>query len=455
MGRSGFRFLVRWLTSVFFVFFVPFVGGGQENPPVQRTGHSQPVPTTEPAEDLGEGEIPNADPASSLLNLEDDEDGDGVSITPYGSVWGNLQFATRRTNPDSFTLWVFSEDEQGEPALDIDARRSRVGIDVAGPKAGFSGYQLGGKVEVDFYGQFLTENRAGARLRHAYFEATGDEWRFLVGQTWDVISPLNAGMLNFSPGWAGGNIGFRRAQFRVERTVGLADGTEWLLQGSLNQTIVDDFPADPGVRRESSIFPVLQARTAVQLAGPSDSQPVALGISGHYGETGFDFIRPGPPPLNLPPADDTRFPTWSVNLDLHVPLSSAWILRGEAFGGANLSPFFGGIGQGVCPCLRKPIRSTGGWLELVRIWSPAWESHFGLGIDDPRDEDSLIERVQNQFVFGNLIWQVTEELSTGWEIAYWRTLYQERRAGQIPPTLLTPSTPGDAVTLEWMVRYDF
>jgi hypothetical protein len=159
--------------------------------------------------------------------------------------------------------------------------------------------------------------------------------------------------------------------------------------------------------------------------------------------------------LNLPPQDDVRLKTWSINLDAEIPLSPTLTLRGELFRGANLSPFFGGIGQGVCPCLRVPIHSEGGWIELAMQLSPRLESHIGFGIDDPEDEDSLLGRVQNSFAFGNLILQVTDELSTGVEIAFWRTLYHDRRVGMIPAALITPRTPGEALTLDWMVRYDF
>ena len=48
-------------------------------------------------------------------------------------------------------------------------------------------------------------------------EVKDDDFRFLVGQTWDVISPLYPGMLMYSVGWDGGNIGYRRAQVRGER----------------------------------------------------------------------------------------------------------------------------------------------------------------------------------------------------------------------------------------------
>ena len=84
--------------------------------------------------------------------------------------------------------------------------------------------QGGGKVEVDFQNSVLsTENKPTIMLRHAYLEAKDDDFRLLVGQTWDVISPLNPDMLLYSVGWDGGNIGYRRAQFRGERFLKFSD----------------------------------------------------------------------------------------------------------------------------------------------------------------------------------------------------------------------------------------
>ena len=49
---------------------------------------------------------------------------------------------------------------------------------------------------IDFQNSVLTtENKATVLLRHAYAEVKDDDFRFLVGQTWDVISPLTPGML--------------------------------------------------------------------------------------------------------------------------------------------------------------------------------------------------------------------------------------------------------------------
>ena len=220
--------------------------------------------------------------------------------------------------------------------------------------------------------------------------------------------------------------------------------------------IANDFPTDPGVRRESAELPVIMSRLAFSVAtSAAVDRRVVVGFSGHFGKTGFDFLVPGPPTLSLPPEDDARFNTWSLNVDAEAPLSEELTIRGEFFHGANLSPFFGGIGQGVCPCARQSIHSTGGWGELVKVWSPSWETHVGFGADDPANGDFVFGRGLNQFIFGNQIWHVTDSLSTGLELSWWRTLYQESRAGRIPAALQAPSAPGEAVTVEWMVRYDF
>ena len=302
----------------------------------------------------------------------------------------------------------------------------------------------------------MTENRASVLLRHAFWEGQNDQWRFLVGQFWDVISPLNPGMINYSVGWFGGNIGFRRTQVRAEYRLPLDGDARLTLQGSLNQDIVTDFPTDAGVRRESSNWPVIQARMEFALDEiPLTQQPFTIGLSGHVGETGFDFLTPGPPPLLLPPVDDARFTSWSVNVDVRVPLSEKSGVQGEFFSGANLSTFLGGIGQGVCPCLRVPIRSSGGWAELWHDWTEDLHSHIGLGIDNPRDKDSLLGRTLNQFLFANVIVDLSQSCSTGLEVSYWRTDYRDTRAGRIPPEDLTPSTAGKSVTIDWMVRYGF
>ena len=53
------------------------------------------------------------------------------------------------------------------------------------------------------------------------------------------------------------------------------------------------------------------------------------------------------------------------------------------------------------------------------------------------------------------IYEVSENLTTGIEITYWKTRSQERRGGLIPANQLTTSQPGESVVSDWMVKYSF
>lgn len=370
-------------------------------------------------------------------------------IIPYGILWANSVYSTERTNPGSFTLWVESETRQGEGEFIVDARSSRLGVDVIGPQLALFGCsETGGRVEVDFQGvPNVTENRGGIQLRHAYVETKNAEYRLLAGQTFDVISPLTPNMLMFSIGWNGGNIGFRRAQFRAERFVAFSDTMLLTLQSSINQNIFSDSitgvtgVSTALVRGEPSNWPILEGRMAAtfgQRAGP-DALPITLGISGHVGEQEFDVWNGSTLLLN-----DRRRKTWSVNADLRVPVTQKFGLQGEFFMGEDLGAFMGGIGQGIDAVTLNEIHSAGGWGELWYYWTPRLHSHVGYGVDNPADSElrTTGDRRYNQFLFSNLIFDVTKQFQAGLEVSSWKTLF-------------VGLEPGEAVRTEFAVKYAF
>jgi hypothetical protein len=330
-------------------------------------------------------------------------------------------------------------------------------LDIAGPRIPyFNCATSGGKVEIDFQSPVTSdfENRATVQLRHAYWEVKNDYFRFLVGQNWDIVSPLFPSTLNYSVGWDGGNIGYRRPLVRFDRHFYPTQTLKLTGEVGLAADVVSDLGSVTGVRREPSDWPVIEGRLAATLGHRGQGcRNVVVGFSGHVGEQGFDFYDTIPAalnPLGLPAQDDARLLTWSMNMDVLVPVTDRLTFKGEYFNGANLGTFLGGIGQGVCPCLRQSIRANGGWMELGYDFTSRWHAHTGFGIDDPNVEaDALLGRSYNQFLFTNMTYDLTKKLNVGLEIAFWKTLYYEARPG-----LATPA-PGESTVFEFVAQYGF
>ncbi len=357
------------------------------------------------------------------------------AVTPYGYLWGNSVYSTERTTPGSYTLFVQSASTTPESEFIVDARNTRIGFDVLGPRIPCLGCaQSGGKVEIDFQNSVLnTENRPTIMLRHAYAEVKNEDFRILVGQTWDVISPLFPGTLMYSVGWDGGNIGYRRAQFRYERFLNFSDVSLITVQTSINQDVFPDASVGTG---EPSNWPIVEGRVAWTVGQRGQGcLPITVGLSGHIGEDEFDSTVLG---------RDNRRRTWSGNLDVRVPLTCRLGIQGECYVGENLSPFLGGIGQGIDPTTGNTIRDVGAWVDVWYDWTPTLHSHVGYSVDDPNDHDlaTATDRSYNQFFFGNVYYDVTKNLLVGLEVSSWKTLY-------------TGELPGDSFRSEFVVKYGF
>ena len=368
------------------------------------------------------------------------------TITPYGYLWGNTVFSTERTAPagGSYTLYAQSAStSEAQSEFIVDERNTRLGFDVVGPRIACLGDAIGGgKVEIDFQQSVLsTENKPTILLRHAYFDVKNDDFRLLVGQTWDVISPLYPGMLLYSVGWDGGNIGYRRAQFRGERFLHFSDTSLVTAQLAVCPQIFSDNtstanPTSGTITGEPSNWPIIEGRVAwtVGQRGPG-CLPITVGLSGHVGQQEFDTTLLG---------RDRNVRTWSGNIDLRVPLTERLGVQGECQIGENLGTFLGGIGQGINPYTLNTIRDAGGWFEIWYDWTPCLHSHVGYSVDQPDAADVTFTgaRTYNQFYYGNLIYDVTKNFLVGLEVSSWKTLYYNQ-------------LPGDSVRTEFVAKYGF
>jgi hypothetical protein len=345
-------------------------------------------------------------------------------ITPYGTLWGNTAYDSQRAKIGEYCLWIESPSTHfHEPDFSVDAKSTRLGLDLIGPGIPcFCDAKITGKVEIDFQGIFVTRNKPGVLLRHAYFETKDDEFRLLVGQTWDVISPLYIPTLNYTAGSAVGNLAYRRAQFRAERYLAFSETSLITLQSSINANVVTDFVGETETSADVGPYPDIQARGALTLGqrtGP-DARPVVLGISSHYGEQDFDFRSVTNKELGV------ERPTWSVNVDMWIPITARLGFQAECFTGENLSNYMGGILQGVDRNTHRGIHATGGWADVWFKWRPNLCSHTGYAVDDPANGDitTATGRTYNQMIFTNLLYDATENLQVGFEVDIWKTFYK-------------------------------
>jgi len=383
-----------------------------------------PIPAGQ-SSSVSPGSVPTAAaPPAASPNEEapaQEEEAPLITWDPYGYIKLDASVDTAAIEPGNFARWV------ADPALEhqhthfnITARQTRLGMWVVGPEPGERSFQVRGRVEIDFYGGG-GENKNGVQLRHAYLQIDWPDHalRLIGGQTSDVISPLVPRTVNYSVAWWSGNIGYRRPLLSLTHTSGTGDN-RLILTGAVSRTVGDDFkPTEPGDAGTDSGLPSVQVRGA--WAFNLGSRAGAVGVSSHWGQEDVGTL------LGL---EDPEFDSWSVNLDVSVPLGDIATFKGEAFTGKNLDDYFGGVGQGINLDLDREVEASGGWASLEIDPFDIARFAVGYGIDNPADDDLAPgARTLNRSVWGNVFIDFTEYLSAAGELSWWATDYKDREDG--------------------------
>jgi len=341
----------------------------------------------------------------------------GLDIQLYGYLKLDAAYDTSRIDNGNYAKWVQSESSNdNDDQFNMTANESRLGMRINGPQEG--DMNTSGRVEVDFYGGG-SENKSQIMMRHAYLKIDWPQERFniIAGQTSDVISPLFPPTLNYSVQWWAGNIGYRRPQIRLTKSLALTSDVDLTLEGALARTIgittTPDFT--PGDAGEDAGFPGVQTRASVAfpLLG---YKPTTFGLSGHWATEELDVDATG---------NHKDFDSWSVNLDLEQPVNKWLTVKGELFTGDNLSAYLGGIGQGVNTATYEEIGSRGGWIAAsLGPWSKC-RFNVGSSMDDVDSTDiNAGGRTLNRTLFGNLVYSLGKNTEIGLELSHWRTEYK-------------------------------
>jgi hypothetical protein len=144
-------------------------------------------------------------------------------------------------------------------------------------------------------------------------------------------------------------------------------------------------------RAEQSKRPYLQGRLGLRWGQAPAAGEISVG--GHLGW--------------LATTGDSLLDSRAAAVMLQVPLGRILELRGEAFTGKAIAGLGGGaIGQNL-GINGVPVRTRGGWGQLLVRPAPEWELGGSYGIDDPKNEDldPATMRLKNQTVVAHVSWR--------------------------------------------------
>lgn len=355
-----------------------------------------------------------------------------LDLNFYGYVKLDAAYDDSRFSLGNFARWAETESVlPDDDHFNLTANQTRLGVDVTGPPS--ETFVATGKVEFDLYGAGTGENKPEPMLRHAYLRLDWPRQKLslLAGQTSDIISPLFPTTVNYSVAWWQGNVGYRRPQLRLIKSVDLAPEVEFKFDGGISRTITGrkaffrdandpDTGADAG-------YPTVAARAGLTFPA-GEKRTASVGVSGHRGVE--EIHR-----ANLSTSDE--FETWSLNADLRLPLSAALLLQAEVFVGRNFDSHLGGIGQGINTVLNREIDTKGGWAAVTYAPAGPWQFNFGASVDDPDDADlsgstvpTADARTKNTLVFGNALYSLNAQVQLAFELAWLRTTYKVLAAGE-------------------------
>lgn len=367
----------------------------------------------------------NEELQKQMLQLAEEIEESPFDLKFYGTIKLDMSYDSARTSTGNFARWVESEAfiEEDDDQFNITARQTKLGIDILAPEV--EGWKISAKVEIDFY-RGDEEDSNVVRMRHAYLLLQWQELDLgiIAGQTNDVIGPLSPPTVNFSPLWWAGNPGYRRPQLRVTKNFTLAESGKLGLEVAAVRTI-GDLRTWTGIENvdtgEDSGFPTVQGR--VSLGFPLGSEkPVVIGFSGHWGKEEYD----------LQAGDDKKFTTWSMFIDLTIPLGEKFVIQGEVWAGENLDTYYAGIGQGINTTSMDEITAMGGWVAFSIGPFEGWKFNLGAAIDDPKDSDlNGGGRERNQVLFVNIFYDVPllKGFQVAAEVSYWNTQYRRQEDG--------------------------
>lgn len=344
-------------------------------------------------------------------------EGNKSELSFYGFIRADAIIDDSRANSFQAPTLIRPEPNGAENRSNFTfhPRLTRLGFNYRIPAAlgTLAGARVSGKFEFDFQNGGR-ESRAIPRYRHAYMQLSWGPSSLLLGQSWDIISPLFPAVNADTLMWNAGNLGDRRMQIRYSH--GRATGVNLQMGAGLTGAVDgQDLDANGVLDGEASAMPNFQGR----LGYVNASSKVLVGVWSHFGRLHTDSKYNGKDSFN----------GYSYGADYEFRFSQRVSLRGELFAGSNLGDIRGGVGQSFNTATGREIDSRGGWIELG-LRNGRYGFSTGFTMDDPRNG-----QIGNGAAALNRSWYVTNQfrlappITIGVDYLYWQTRYKGIKDG--------------------------
>jgi len=309
--------------------------------------------------------------------------------------------------------YVMPETGASDAEVSLHPRLSRLGLSVDDWEVS-ERWTGQGQLEVDFQ-DGGDGTLATMRLRHAYVALTRREkLEVLVGQTWDLISPLFPSANNDSLMWDAGNTGGFRPQLRVSLMP--SDKVRVAVAAAATGAI-DHQDADQDGHLDGTAAGLPMGQALIEYRTRAGSKvPLRLGVWGHLAR---EELSTG-----------EEVPSWSVGGHLFAPIGPRNVVMIEGYRGRNLDDIGGGIGQGYSTSRGRGIDAGGGWIEVATVLTRRHMFAVGESFDMVQAADvDMGERIANLVGYGVIRYKPHDSVQLGFEYSHWITRYKDAPSG--------------------------
>src|SRR5262245_142942 len=219
-------------------------------------------------------------PSSTPSAAQTPQPAQGSWFHPFAIVVANANFNAKTLVPGSIAYFAAPDADLNTGQFNVSGGNSFFGVDLRGPKVG--NYQVNAKIDFDLRGTtpITNQNVFEPLFADLYLEFKSEDFRFLMGQTVDVISPLAPTTLNLYPlSYAPGSLGFVRPMIRAEAYLPMGDDAQLTVQAALASAI-QTFKVNSEAFGRQSGWPDGQLRVAYGVGKPDvmGSRPTEFGV---------------------------------------------------------------------------------------------------------------------------------------------------------------------------------